>query len=384
MENNLESALKLSLAWCDVNTITPPLDLEIRAALALKTVGYYTRVLNRLVSDLYGGAITKDEFIDKQAALIEQQLRRAYNEGLRSNGLDPAADMTPELEAAYQEAVASEFAYVDKFAADIAKASAEQSGLDPFRSRVDKWARRYTDVTNRAKLDSAEATQLYVWRYGDTIEHCADCKAQAGQVRTAAAWRELRARGIFPQSEDLECHGFECDCKIEKVAAEVKHFGPGDHESGSPQEAHAGGGTVTVFHGTGEGALRSILEKGIIPQGKRNFPDSQYEGTRKGKVFAADTAGGARNYAEFEAAKGGSKAFVIVANVPFSKGAEDEQQKGALMFDEIKPEWITGYYEYDIVDKATFSSGRTLVTLGNERFVTKSASLTIYVPIVVR
>ncbi len=49
----------------------------------------------------------------------------------------------------------------------------------------------------------------YMWVYGDT-KHCTDCEGLNGVVLTAEEWRQS---GIQPQSPDLECGGWNCQCQ---------------------------------------------------------------------------------------------------------------------------------------------------------------------------
>ena len=52
----------------------------------------------------------------------------------------------------------------------------------------------------------------FVWRLGATEQHCTDCLNLDAQTHTASEWA---AAGISPQSPDLECGGFNCDCRLE-------------------------------------------------------------------------------------------------------------------------------------------------------------------------
>ena len=185
-------------------------DLEMFGAL--KTVDYYTRVLKKLIRDLYNGKITEDQFVDSHAGYVERQIRRAFNVGMRENGLDPRKDMTPEWEALYQEWVIEEYQYIDRLASEIFIASIDgEPPIDGFLRRADLWANRYTDIVNRAKAYTG-LTVLFEWELGET-EHCSDCLVNAGQVRTGEEWLNF----IMPQSKELECGGWRCACTLELV-----------------------------------------------------------------------------------------------------------------------------------------------------------------------
>ena len=50
-------------------------------------------------------------------------------------------------------------------------------------------------------------------KLGKTEQHCADCSAYAGRVMTGAEW----AKEKQPQSRELACKGYNCDCTLEQV-----------------------------------------------------------------------------------------------------------------------------------------------------------------------
>lgn len=62
-----------------------------------------------------------------------------------------------------------------------------------------------------------EPESRFRWELGNTEEHCTDCLALNGQVKTSSEWLSA---GIAPQSPDLECGGWLCDCKFVQVVDE--------------------------------------------------------------------------------------------------------------------------------------------------------------------
>src|SRR5512137_1880428 len=69
---------------------------------ALKTEAYYNRALNQAVLEFYRDEMDAGEFIDEMIRLIEGQFERAWNEGSRDVGVDPA-DHTADDDAVLQE-----------------------------------------------------------------------------------------------------------------------------------------------------------------------------------------------------------------------------------------------------------------------------------------
>lgn len=212
------SAVEYAAAWLSVNRVMLPADIVIGLWDATKTYEHYSRSIRQRVEALYAGEMTEGAFVDFMAEIIPQQLRRAWNEGMRENGLDPETEMEPEWEDQLQAMIESEFDFVDGFAADIVDGAKREAGVDQFLARADLWANRYNDVLNEARLMSSDARVKYVWRLGATEEHCQTCAALNGIVATSREWEESRFRPQEPPNELLECGGWRCDCSLEKTS----------------------------------------------------------------------------------------------------------------------------------------------------------------------
>ena len=120
--------------------------------IATKTYEYYSRTISGLIHDLYRGDIEEGDFVTEMADLIQAQLTRAWNEGMRENDLDPQEDMEPEWQEILDNIILGEYDYVDGFAADIVAARDEQLPWEPLLSRGDIWANRYNDVVNQSVI----------------------------------------------------------------------------------------------------------------------------------------------------------------------------------------------------------------------------------------
>jgi len=79
-------------------------------------------------------------------------------------------------------------------------------------ARVRTWANKLLGFESIGKTYDRE-NKFYVWRLGNTEQHCVDCLRLNGQVHTADQWRRA---GIQPQSPDLTCGGWRCDCQLEE------------------------------------------------------------------------------------------------------------------------------------------------------------------------
>ena len=217
----LRNAIK---AYQHLGGIVPPdltiaarrLDLMQAGYEALKTIGYYDRSLSAAVRDFYKGEIDSGEFIDEMIRLIEGQLTRAWNEGMRENGLDPRKDLTDAWREVLQGEVNSEFDHVLDFAADVERAAQQQLPLAPLMQRVQMWVNRYTDVLNLSIITTAKQEDRFKWIYGDT-HHCETCAMLNGVVATKEQWDASGFRPQNPPNEMLECGGWRCQCRLEKT-----------------------------------------------------------------------------------------------------------------------------------------------------------------------
>lgn len=189
----------------------------------VKTVSGYRNAMWRAVVALYNHKIDEFDFVGRMADLIADQMRRAYNEGLRSAGLDPAKDMTGAMQKELAEIIDNEDNFVLDFAQDILD-NREKDQRPPstiFKPRIDIWANRYLDVVNRAALAGAEKKGYNLeWKLGATEEHCSTCAALDGTVATAKQWRESGYHPQNPPNDKLACGGWNCDCRLEPTDKE--------------------------------------------------------------------------------------------------------------------------------------------------------------------
>lgn len=185
----------------------------------------YQRRLNELADALREGEIEEDEFRRRTTSAVMAAILLAFLLG----GGDPES---PQAIAALNAERQTARASIDKLARDISSGRytprpatdatpttdatpglTEESANARLRARLQLWGASLAGVYAAGQLNvpDPEATN-YVWRLGNTVRHCADCLRLNGQVHTADEWRRA---GIRPQSPDLECGGWNCDCRLE-------------------------------------------------------------------------------------------------------------------------------------------------------------------------
>lgn len=199
-------------------TLPPELAEQVQA---LKSLEYYRRNAERLARSLYRGEVTQDDFEYSLLDLMDAQLDRAWAEGMRANGLDPKADMTPEMDADLERFKNDELEHIPEFSAAIVQAAQDDATNDTpglsmpaMVARADLWAQRYPDIVNTAILLTAEPDNRLEWVYGDT-EHCGTCAALNGIVASAQEWDASGYQPQSPPNERLECGGWRCACTLQ-------------------------------------------------------------------------------------------------------------------------------------------------------------------------
>ena len=211
-------ALKAAADWCIKHSIEIPDDVTAglyQFGIDVKTPGYYARVMWESVRELYAGDIEAYDFEEVMLRLISEQLRKAWNEGMRQLDLDPEQDQTEEGEAYLQEIMASELDYVGPLAEEIIAAGEKKESIEQFRARVDIWVGRYEDTRNEAILFYSEKNQRLIWKLGATEKHCQTCGQLDGMVAFASEWETAGVQPQSPPNDLLACGGWQCDCSLE-------------------------------------------------------------------------------------------------------------------------------------------------------------------------
>lgn len=198
--------------WMKAQGIAVPGDLALKIA-ELKSRGGWERIIWDDVREFYYQEQSVGDFIDSMAGTIESQLTRAWNEGMRANGLDPERDMTPEFEADLQAIIDEEYNHVLDFAQAIEDARRDGIPVSQLRTRTELWPARYDDVINRAKI-ATKLDELFEWQLGATEQHCSTCAALNGWIATGQEWKDSGYHPQQPPNGELECGGWRCDCRM--------------------------------------------------------------------------------------------------------------------------------------------------------------------------
>lgn len=150
------------------------------------------------------------DFTDTLYSAITRGYEQAWQEGASSCGMLPE-DRTPEEQKVLMGEIASDQGFMLGFASYIIDAKNLDKKWGDIQARIAIWENRYPAVVALAQQTSC-GDQKYKWRIGQTEKHCVDCLAYNGRVYRASTWAVVGAR---PQSSNLACHGFHCDCHLD-------------------------------------------------------------------------------------------------------------------------------------------------------------------------
>lgn len=139
-------------------------------------------------------------------ALITRYGRQAYGDGLEEGGVE--GGLSQDDQQAANSLIAEQSSYVSDFADNLF----DGSEADP-DARASMWFQKSIYPFYLAGLQSGDEDGMYEWVYGDT-EHCEDCQRLNGQKHRMSEWVDS---GWLPKSDELECHGFNCQCELVKT-----------------------------------------------------------------------------------------------------------------------------------------------------------------------
>lgn len=169
------------------------------------------------IENIFEGAIAKDynraQFERQLYRLIRRYGERAYRDGLADGGVELDTDEPLDREdmASVNALLAEQQGYVSNIGDVLYNTDVSD---DITVNKPPMWWNKSIIPFYQKGLASADANGLYEWELGATEEHCTDCNAMAGQKHRM---REYVERGILPQASSLECHGFNCGCRLKKA-----------------------------------------------------------------------------------------------------------------------------------------------------------------------
>jgi hypothetical protein len=134
---------------------------------------------------------------------------KAFEDGLAQGGV---MEMDEDDQAEVQDFVASSIDYLDPL---LDSAFDGTLLLDQVEPRAEMWSNKSLQQMYDAGRISADKNGYYVWTLGRTEKHCPDCERLSGQIHR---FKDYYSRGWIPKGDRLSCHGFRCDCRLDKTS----------------------------------------------------------------------------------------------------------------------------------------------------------------------
>lgn len=176
------------------------------------TQSQFIRDWNDLVQSARDGSMTRRRFGTIARAMIARTSRRAFEDGLRDGGVDPA-DMSDEDRADINAHVMEQSIYVTQLGEAVFRTERVTDALAALKG--DLWWNKSIYPAYTKGLRSADKNGYYAWQLGATEDHCEDClRFSMGHVHRLRDWIKS---GYIPKAEKLACGGWRCDCRLEKT-----------------------------------------------------------------------------------------------------------------------------------------------------------------------
>jgi hypothetical protein len=172
---------------------------------------YHDRITAALLTYLEGGSVTGPRNQFRQAAV--EALGDAFDLGFSDGGgaLPIEDDALEWLNARIEQ----ELAFIGTVF-EQAKQLRREEDFDPLpwvNERADGYTKTVSALYNAGQMH-AKKNKAGTWRLGATERHCSTCLKLDGK-RHRLTW--FIARNYIPRQPgaDMECHGYNCDCRIE-------------------------------------------------------------------------------------------------------------------------------------------------------------------------
>lgn len=179
-------------------------------SLTTKSSADFGRRLRGLGHGLWSGDIDFFTWIEGMIDAIARGYNQAWLEGEAMAGLTPE-ERTPDEQQQLTDLINDEYLFLmglGDFIQENAKALGGKYGK--VVKRVELWVNRYGSVKSIA-TSSGRGDRKLRWDLGATEEHCEDCFAYNGTVHRGSVWASV---GAHPQSRNLACGGWRCDCRL--------------------------------------------------------------------------------------------------------------------------------------------------------------------------
>lgn len=191
------------------------IDIATKAQSGLSAMRMNVR---NAVRGLWTGNTDIFDFYEQMDAAIRLGYETAWREGAETCGIKPGERTTEETQR-LEAMIAENRQYIFGYGEAIEAGSKANGGkLAPMMTRAELWINRYNEVKAVAQQMACADAKL-MWQWSPEVEqHCSDCRKLNGRVYRASVWNKY---GLHPQSSELECRGFSCQCRFVPTDAPV-------------------------------------------------------------------------------------------------------------------------------------------------------------------
>jgi hypothetical protein len=178
--------------------------------MILKNIQGYRLNIRASVRSLWNGNFDYYQFIDNMSLAIERGFTQSWYEGAALFGIKPN-ELTDDERNALRAEVAKERRFITPLAQAIVANSKINGGkLEPLFARAELWVSAYNRVRVLASSYAGRDRKM-LWARGRTKISCQDCIRYTGKVHRMSVWRKY---GALPQSYQLTCRGYKCQCSL--------------------------------------------------------------------------------------------------------------------------------------------------------------------------
>jgi hypothetical protein len=141
---------------------------------------------------------------------LQQAGEQIWLDGLQDGGIE-----NPRIDNEATVAISAWRAQQNQFITQFAKRVAEGTlTAQQGERRAELWVNKSLRNLYHLALGAADNAMMYLWVMNPIKEHCDTCRRMNGQIHSM---KEYLKTGIVPQSESLDCNGYQCGCQLVKV-----------------------------------------------------------------------------------------------------------------------------------------------------------------------
>lgn len=173
----------------------------------------YERDFDELLSRARSERMQRTQWASAMRVIGRRYGTKAYVDGMTDGGVED--DLSDDDRITINDLVAAQSPYVTELGNILFK----EDGISDAQAdgKAAMWWNKSLQPLYFAGLQAADFNGVYEWVYGDT-EHCTDCRRLNGQRHRLKGWKA----NWMPQSDRLDCGGFNCKCTLQKVKGKVR------------------------------------------------------------------------------------------------------------------------------------------------------------------